>query len=132
MAGSRLTAAVIGAHETLPEHVASSFPELASIRLRRGGLLPLIGGWCLGMRSVAAITLGRTVWLGRGVDASAELLLHELRHVHQFQSVPAFPVRYIVESLRRGYRRNRFEVEARQFASERMHGVRREPPAEDV
>ena len=102
------------------------------MRLRRGGLLPLLGGWCLGERSVAAITLWRTVWLGLGVEPSAELLLHELRHVHQFESVPAFPVRYIVESLRRGYRRNRFEVEARQFASERMHGVRREPQAEDV
>ena len=127
-----MTAAVLGASEALPTQLRSRFPELWGIRLRRGGLPPRIGGWCLGMRTVAAITLGRTVWLGLGVEVSAELLLHELRHVHQFQTVPAFPVRYIVESLRRGYRRNRFEVEARQFASERMQGVRREPQAEDV
>ena len=127
-----MTVAVFGTREVLPSPLRSRFPELGAIQLRRGGLPPLVGGWCLGMRSVAAITLGRTVWLGVGVDASAELLLHELRHVHQFQTVPAFPVRYIVESLRRGYRHNRFEVEARQFASERMHGVRREPQAEDV
>jgi hypothetical protein len=132
VAGTRLNAAVLGVPEALPAHLGSKFPELSGIRLRRGGLLPRIGGWFLGASSVQAITLWRTVWLGLGVEASAELLLHELRHVHQFQTVPAFPLRYIAEFLRRGYRRNRFEVEARQFASERMRGVRREPQAEDV
>jgi hypothetical protein len=45
--------------------------------------------------------------------------LHELRHVHQFEAVPGFPIRYAWESLRRGYHHNRFEVDARQFAFER-------------
>ena len=90
------------------------------MRLRRGGLLPLIGGWCLGQASVAGITVGRTVWLGTHANLSAELLLHELRHVHQFATVRAFPLRYAWESLRRGYHHNRFEVDARRFAAERV------------
>ncbi len=90
------------------------------MRLRRGGLLPRLGGWCLGQSSVTGITFGRTVWLGANAALSAELLLHELRHVHQFASVRAFPLRYVWESLRRGYFHNRFEVDARRFAAERV------------
>jgi hypothetical protein len=74
----------------------------------------------LGARSVAAITLWRTVWLADFVSPDEELLLHEFCHVRQFQSVPAFPLRYIWESLRRGYMGNRFEVEARHYAVTRL------------
>ena len=74
----------------------------------------------MGVRSVSAITLGRTVWLSELAYASEELLLHEFCHVKQFDTVPAFPVRYLWESLRRGYRANRFEVEARQYALARV------------
>lgn len=78
--------------------------------------MPRLGGWCLGTPSVAAITFGRTVWFGDGVVPSEELLLHEFCHVEQFESVPAFPLRYLWETLSRGYRGNRFEAEARQYA----------------
>ncbi len=113
-------AAIFGHAESLPPELAQLFPELRAARLRRGGLFPRIGGWCLGCSTVAGITLGRTVWLGKGIRPSAELLLHEVRHVHQFQAVPAFPLRYVWESLRRGYHHNRFEVDARRFAHERL------------
>lgn len=102
------------------------------VRWRRGGLLPRIGGWCLGRASVAAITLGRTVWLAEDVQETEELLLHELCHVQQFQAVPLFPVRYVWESIRRGYDANRFEVEARQFAAVSVRGAGWEPLREDV
>jgi hypothetical protein len=72
---------------------------------------------------VAALTLGRTIWLGEATAFEAELLLHELRHVAQFESIRAFPVRYIWESLRRGYHANRYEVDARDYAAARMRGA---------
>ncbi len=123
---------IAGARETLPLALLDRFPELSAIRLRRGGFLPRLGGWCLGQASVSGITVGRTVWLGRNVAPSAELLLHELRHVHQFESVRAFALRYVWETLRRGYHHNRFEVEARQFAVERTRPPREVPFTEGV
>jgi hypothetical protein len=82
-----------------------------------------VGGWCLGQRTVAAITLWRTIWLAPDVTPSEELLLHEFRHVEQFEASAAFPILYLWESLRRGYVRNRFEVDARAYAAARVrHG----------
>lgn len=47
-----------------------------------------------------------------------ELLLHEYFHVlRQWQPRRLTIVRYFIEWLRRGYWRNRFEVEAREFAA---------------
>jgi hypothetical protein len=112
---------LLGVPCVLPPELLRRRPELRSVRWRRGGLPPRIGGWCLGTRSVAAITLWRTAWLAEAADPAEELLLHEFCHVQQFQAVPAFPLRYIWESLRRGYLANRFEVEARQYAISRMH-----------
>ena len=85
-----------------------------------------IGGWCLGRATVSGITLGRTVWLAPGVSLAPELLLHELRHVHQFAADRAFPLRYVWRSLRHGYLRNPYEADARQFAASRVDGV---PPS---
>ena len=124
-----LRAAVIGVPVALPAHLLARFPELAEARYRRGGLPPRIGGWVLGMRSVAGITLWRTVFLDPGVRFSAELLLHELAHVRQFEESRAFPVRYVWESARVGYRRNRFEVAARHFAALRLRAVASSSPS---
>jgi len=52
-----------------------------------------------------------------------ELALHELRHVHQFESSLAFPILYLWESVRRGYVRNRFEVDARAYAAARLNAT---------
>lgn len=117
---ARALKTIAGVREDHPRELLDAFPELSRMQLRRGGLLPRLGGWCLGQASVAGITFGRTVWLGTHADPSAELLLHELRHVHQFATVRAFPLRYVWESLRRGYHHNRFEVDARRFAAERV------------
>jgi hypothetical protein len=102
----------------LPDDVTAVFPELASVAWRRGGLPLRIGGWLLGRRSVAGITLGATVFLSPGQPPSLALLLHELGHVRQFRRDKTFPMRYLWESVRRGYGRNRFELEADQFAEE--------------
>ena len=98
------------------------FPELGSARYRRGGAPPRVGGWCLGVRSVAAIALGRTVWIARNAHLTPELLLHEHAHVLQWRTVRWFAARYVWESLRRGYVNNRFEVAARQAADDRLRG----------
>jgi len=115
--------ALIGERTTVPDALLASYPELARARWRRGGLPVRVGGWCLGQRSVSAITLWRTIWLAPDVRESGELLLHELRHVQQFEASAAFPILYLWESLRRGYVRNRFEVDARAYAATRVrHG----------
>jgi hypothetical protein len=55
-----------------------------------------------------------------------ELILHEYFHVvHQWQSRRLTIWRYLVESARRGYWHNRFEVEARAFAAQHNPRFRR-------
>ena len=112
--------ALVGHPVALPPQLASRFPELTTARYRRGGLPARMGGWCLGRATVDAITLWRTVWLAPGAPLAADLLLHEVRHVQQFEASPAFPVRYLWESLRRGYHRNRYEADARAYARARL------------
>jgi len=111
--------ALVGQSMTLPLALLQRYPELAAARWRRGGLPVRIGGWCLGRSTVAGITLGRTIWLAPGAPLAPELLLHELRHVHQFAEDRAFPLRYVWRSLRHGYSRNPYETDARQFAASR-------------
>jgi hypothetical protein len=109
----------VGRSVELSPAVLERFPELRQVRFRKGGLPVRVGGWCLGQSTVSAITLWRTIWLASELTPSVELLLHELRHVHQFQADAAFPMRYLWESLRHGYVRNRFEVDARAYAAAR-------------
>jgi hypothetical protein len=52
-------------------------------------------------------------------------LLHEPRHVAHFEASRAFPILYLVESLRRGYWHNRFEVDAREYALRRLRAIKR-------
>jgi hypothetical protein len=90
------------------------------VQWRRGGLPVRVAGIFLGRAGVAAITLWRTVFLAPHVRLDAELLLHELRHVHQFEANPAFPLLYLWDSLLHGYHRNRFEADARRYAAQRL------------
>lgn len=117
------TAKVLGEPVTLSEPLLGRYPELRSARYRRGGLPPMVGGLCLGVRSVAAIALGRTVWLAPDADLTPELLLHELAHVEQWRSVSWFAARYVWESLRNGYLNNRFERAARDAAASRLRRI---------
>lgn len=107
----------IGRPLELSSSLVAAYPLLAEARWRRGGLPLRIGGWCLGARTVAGFTFGNTVFVASGTP-SARLLLHELAHVRQYREAKSFPARYLWESLLHGYARNRFEVEADQFAEE--------------
>lgn len=120
MARASFLAALIGRRYTPAPALLQAYPELRAVHWRRGGLPPRLGGWCLGRHRVAAITFWNVVFLAPDTRESAELLLHELAHVHQFAGSLAFPLRYLWESARRGYYQNRFEVDARVFAADRV------------
>ena len=111
---------LIGSPLELPAALVSRYPELREARWRRGGLAVRVGGWCLGRASVAGITLWQTIWLAEHVALDLDLLLHELRHVHQFQEDRAFPFKYLWQSLRRGYLRNPYELDADAYAARRI------------
>ena len=119
----RLLAALVGTPMQPPPALLQQYPELACARWRRGGLALRIGGWCLGRRTVSGITLGRTIAIARGVHPGAELLLHELRHVQQFEEDWRFPIRYLLGTLRHGYTSNPYEADARAFAARRLSGA---------
>ena len=121
--GSRLSAALIGEAIELPPAVVRRYPELAQASYRRGGLPVRIGGWALGTSTAAAIALWRTIFVAPGTALTAELLLHELRHVHQFSENWAFPVSYLWQSIRYGYSRNAYEVDARRYSASRLSTV---------
>jgi uncharacterized protein DUF4157 len=124
MGAAALVQTLIGRRVAAPAALLARYPELGRVRWRRGGLPVFIAGWFLGQRSAAAITLWRTVFLSPHAPVDAELLLHELRHVHQFEASFAFPLLYLWESARRGYFANRFEADARDYAARRLRGTK--------
>jgi hypothetical protein len=120
---ARIIDALVGTAFELPPEMTRRYPELAQARYRRGGLPVRLGGWALGVQSVDAITLRRTVFLSPKARVSASLLLHELRHVHQFLGERTFPIRYLLQSLRYGYSRNAYEVDARRYSALRRNAA---------
>jgi hypothetical protein len=118
--GARLVAAVAGRKIDLPPALTDIYPDLGEVSYRRGGLPARIAGWALGTSSAAAITLWNTVFIARATPLSAELLLHELRHVHQFLERKTFPLSYLWQSLRYGYARNAYEIDARRYSAFRL------------
>ena len=80
--------------------------------------------WLRPLPWVAAITGPSRVWLrGRAQDFFADpaLVLHEYYHViDQWDTRRLSVLRYLSESLRVGYWRNRYEVEARGFAAREL------------
>ncbi len=68
--------------------------------------------WAKGyLRGARAMTIGHTVLLGP--DLEKKDLEHELIHVEQYQRVPVIhPFLYYLELIRKGYRNNKYEVEA--------------------
>ena len=119
-AGSRFVKALIGERIDLPTATVRRFPDLAQATYRRGGLPVRIAGWALGSSSADAITLWRTIFVSPRTALTPELLLHELRHVHQFLESRAFPISYLWQSIRYGYSRNAYEADARRYAAHRL------------
>lgn len=90
------------------------------VTIRAGRLVPGIGGLLSGLGEPAgAVTLGRTIIVHPDVHLTDRLLRHELAHVRQWQRAPlTFPLRYVWQHLRHGYRDNPYEVEARAAETE--------------
>ena len=64
-------------------------------------------------RRVRGFTLGNTVLLSDVSESNT--YSHEIIHIKQFMRMPfIFPVLYCVESIRNGYRNNKYEEEAYQ------------------
>lgn len=118
--GSRLVKALIGEKIDLPAATLRKYPDLAQAMYRRGGLPVRVAGWALGTSSAAAITLWRTIFVAPRTPLSPELLLHELRHVHQFLERRTFPFSYLWQSIRYGYSRNAYEADARRYSTHRL------------
>ena len=119
MGAANIVATVVGRRIQLPATLLGRYPELGRVDWRRGGVPVIVAGWFL-RGSAAAITLWRTVFLSPTALLEAELLLHEFRHVQQLETDVTFPLRYLWESARRGYFANRYEVDAREYAAQRL------------
>jgi len=88
------------------------------VRIRENSLLARIAAWRMRCSRVA-IVFGHTIHLhntsAKTFVHNSTWLLHELKHVEQYErlGILAFFWRYVIESIRKGYYNNAFEVEAR-------------------
>lgn len=92
--------------------------DLQDINIKENSWLARIAAWKLKSDSVAMV-LGKTIHLYNSTKENflndERWLKHELCHIKQFKEHGyfMFVVKYLWESLRKGYYNNRFEVEAR-------------------
>lgn len=99
-------------------YICSVSDNSITYRIKENAWVARLAARKLNTRNMA-IVFGSTIYLH---NASREEFLnnrrwfqHELCHVRQYQQYGwiGFLIRYVWESVRRGYRNNRFEVEAR-------------------
>ncbi len=85
------------------------------VAILRGRWLPALSGHLAGMgRPAAAVTIGRTIVVHEEAPLTERLLRHELAHVEQWRAARwSFPLRYVWQHLRCGYRDNPYEIAAR-------------------
>jgi Domain of unknown function (DUF4157) len=91
---------------------------ISGIKIKENSKLAKIAAWKLGSNAVAMV-IGDTIYLH---NTTREQFLqdkswvkHELCHIRQYKKhgIAGFLVKYIWESLRKGYYNNKFEIEAR-------------------
>ena len=92
--------------------------DTSNIKIKERSWKAKIAAWWLGVDNVA-FTLGKTIHL---YNATAQEFLHdtrwvkhELKHVEQFRRYGfiSFVARYTIETVKKGYRNNKYEIEAR-------------------
>jgi hypothetical protein len=68
--------------------------------------------WAFGyLKNARAMAIGHAVLLGQKLEKND--LEHELIHVWQYQRAPLLhPVLYCIELIRKGYKNNKYEIEA--------------------
>lgn len=79
--------------------------------------------WAIGyMKKARAMTVGHVILLGPKTEALD--LEHELIHVKQYEKMPfIFPFLYYLELFKKGYKNNKYEVEAYQLAGNIYRGT---------
>lgn len=93
-----------------------SFPTKLRLHTRPFALIFTVRGfwwqaWLPSHKGVRACTLGNVILLGTKLLPND--LVHELIHAKQCERVPLFhPFLYLYETLRRGYKDNKYEIEA--------------------
>lgn len=100
--------------------------DTGNIKIKERSWKAKLAALCLGVDNVA-FTLGKTIHL---YNATAQEFLHdrrwvkhELKHVEQFKRYGyiAFIARYTIETLKKGYYNNKYEVEARMAEGENIN-----------
>lgn len=92
--------------------------EQVRYRIKENSFLASIAASVLRVRKVAMV-MGRVIHLHNTsrseFENNARWLRHELCHIRQFRQHGLIPFlfKYFIETLRKGYYNNRFEVEAR-------------------
>lgn len=93
--------------------------EMTMVNIKEKSLLARMAAYKLKSHAVAMV-IGKTIYLH---NASKEDFLnnqrwvrHEVAHVHQYQELGVFRflALYLLETFKKGYENNRFEVDARQ------------------
>jgi hypothetical protein len=111
----------------LPAHLAAALTTIMGTPV--GAVQIIEHAWMVRLHGPVSATTRRGRIYLRGSAAqfvrSPELLLHEYCHVlHQWEPGRLTRRRYLLESLRRGYLHNRFEIEAREFAARHASQLR--------
>ena len=92
---------------------------MKEVRIKENSLLARIAAYKLKTKQ-CAIVINCTIHLHNTSRedflVNKKWLLHELKHVEQYQRYGTirFVILYLYETMKRGYRNNRFEVEARE------------------
>jgi hypothetical protein len=105
---------------SVPQHVRQALEQILGERIDEVKVVER--SWFARLHPrVRATTRRERIYLtgsARDFFADPELMLHEYCHVvRQWRSGGLTVLRYLAEWLRRGYHANRFEVEARAFAT---------------
>jgi hypothetical protein len=88
------------------------------IRIKENALIARLAAKKLKVDSVA-IVIGKTIYLHKVSSTefrqNIKWFRHEMMHVKQFQQYGflRFVFLYLIESLKKGYEKNKFEIEAR-------------------
>lgn len=65
-------------------------------------------------KGIRGITIGNMILLG---NIDGKTFEHELVHIKQFEKYPIiFPILYVLELIKNGYRNNKYEIEAYRVA----------------
>lgn len=86
--------------------------------IKENSMIARVAAWKMKSRQVA-IVIGNTIHLHNTTtgefNANKRWLSHELEHIRQYQRYGFFKfiLAYLLESLKKGYYNNKFEVEAR-------------------